>query len=95
MGLLEVGQLVTSKRGRDSGRKYVVVKFYEDGHVDVVDGFARKMSRPKRKNVKHLIVHNARVQGNQLDDKQVRAFIEQHSSVETRGKEGLQDHGQE
>ncbi|NMB02469.1 MAG: KOW domain-containing protein [Firmicutes bacterium] len=94
MGLLEVGQLVTSKRGRDSGRKYVVVKFYDDGHADVVDGLVRKLNRPKRKNVKHLVVHAASVQLEDLDDKAIRDFIERHSCEAEVRKEGLQDHGQ-
>ena len=57
MGLLSVGQLVTSRAGRDSGRKYVVIGFDESGYVLVADGMIRKINRPKRKNIKHLIAH--------------------------------------
>lgn len=88
MGLLEVGQLVTSKMGRDSGKKYVVIGFYDEGHVMVADGFIRKMSRPKRKNIKHLIAHQAGLGANPLEDKVIRQFIEQHSTGETVGEEG-------
>ena len=94
MRLLEVGQLVTSRQGRDLGRKYVVVQFYDDNHVAVADGLVRRTSRPKRKNVKHLIIHDQKLDAGQLDDKTIRAFIEQHSSVEEVRKEVLQDHGQ-
>ncbi|NMB19832.1 MAG: hypothetical protein GX979_03115 [Firmicutes bacterium] len=93
MGLLQVGQLVTSKRGRDSGRKYVVVKFYDDSHVDVADGSVRKLSRPKRKNIKHLVIHDANLRLTELEDKAIRSFIEQHSNEEEARKEGLH-HGQ-
>ncbi|HHT69247.1 MAG TPA: KOW domain-containing RNA-binding protein [Limnochordia bacterium] len=93
MGLLEVGQLVTSKMGRDSGKKYVVIESLPDNHVTVADGFVRKMDRPKRKNVKHLVVHGIKL-GTQMDDKAIRDFIERHSNVENEGEEGSKDHGQ-
>ncbi|HHT90023.1 MAG: KOW domain-containing RNA-binding protein [Bacillota bacterium] len=94
MGLLEIGQLVTSKMGRDSGKKYVVVEFQDDSHVIVADGFVRKLNRPKRKNRKHLVAHNIRLDVEEWDDKAIRDFLEQHSNVEEVGKEGFTDHGQ-
>lgn len=94
MGLMELGQLVTSKMGRDLGRKYVVVEFYDDNHVDVVDGLARKVNRPKRKNVKHLVVHAAILRAEEFDDKAIRRFIELHCNEEQVREEGLTDHGQ-
>lgn len=94
MGLLEVGQLVTSKMGRDSGKKYVVIGFYDQGHVNVADGFVRKMDRPKRKNIRHLIAHEASLGSRGLDDKAIRRFIERHSNEENVGEEGLTGHGQ-
>ena len=94
MGLLKVGQLVTSKMGRDSGKKYVVVESLPDNHVNVADGFVRKMDRPKLKNVKHLVVHGISLRAEKMDDKAIRDFIELHSNVENLGEEGLTDHGQ-
>ncbi|HBN96843.1 MAG TPA: KOW domain-containing protein [Firmicutes bacterium] len=94
MGLLEVGQLVTSKMGRDSGKKYVVVESLNDNQVNVADGFVRKMDRPKRKNGKHLVGHGFSLEVEKMDDKAIRDFIEQHSHVENLGEEGLTDHGQ-
>ncbi|HPT83312.1 MAG TPA: hypothetical protein PLM25_05430 [Limnochordia bacterium] len=85
---------MTSRQGRDLGRKYVVVQLYDDKHVGVADGWARKLNRPKRKNVKHLVIHREKLDAGRLDDKTIRAFIEQHSSVEEVRKEVLQDHGQ-
>ncbi len=94
MGLLKIGQLVTSKMGRDLGKKYVVIEFYDDNHVNVADGFVRKMNRPKRKNVKHLVIHHVSLKVESLDDKVIGDFIEQHSNEERLGEEGLTDHGQ-
>ena len=64
MRLLQVGQLVTSRQGRDLGRKYVVVQFYDDNHVGVADGLVRKVNCPKRKNVKHLVIHRDKLRSN-------------------------------
>ena len=48
-----VGNVVISVAGRDKGRTYLVVSVNEH-KVLVVDGRARKVNNPKRKNVKHL-----------------------------------------
>ena len=48
-----IGQIVSSKAGRDKNYFLVIVK--EDGaSVYVCDGKERPLERPKRKNVKHL-----------------------------------------
>ena len=52
-----VGQVVFSKAGRDKGYPMLVFK-EEDGFVFVVDGKERPLSRPKRKNPKHLRTTN-------------------------------------
>jgi hypothetical protein len=52
-----VGMVVTSRAGRDAGDRYVVVAAAAGDMVLVADGRRRGTGRPKRKNVKHLIVH--------------------------------------
>jgi hypothetical protein len=52
-----VGMVVTSRAGRDAGERYVVVGAAESDMVLVADGRRRGIGRPKRKNVKHLVVH--------------------------------------
>ena len=54
-----IGQLVTSRAGRDRGRPYLVLDVVDDRFVLVADGDLRPAERPKRKNVKHLIFHRA------------------------------------
>lgn len=54
---LQIGRLVTSTAGRDAGRPYVVFKLPADGFVLVVDGDKRPVHRPKRKNPRHLQIH--------------------------------------
>ncbi|MBI3975667.1 MAG: KOW domain-containing RNA-binding protein [Armatimonadetes bacterium] len=52
-----LGRVVTSRAGRDRGDRYVVVAALGVDMVLVSDGARRGMDRPKKKNVKHLIVH--------------------------------------
>jgi large subunit ribosomal protein L14e len=52
-----IGMVVTSRAGRDAGDSYVVVGAAGVDMVLVADGRRRNAGRPKRKNVKHLVVH--------------------------------------
>lgn len=54
---VQLGQLVSSKAGRDKGKYYLAVQIRPDGIVLVADGTGRKMQAPKKKNIKHLVVH--------------------------------------
>ncbi len=54
MNELEIGQLVYSKQGRDKDSVYVVVELIDQDFVKVSDGRKRPLSRPKKKNIKHL-----------------------------------------
>ena len=53
----QVGQLVTSKAGRDAGPQFLVIE-YVGRRVLVADGKARVVQRPKQKNPKHLSLHD-------------------------------------
>ena len=50
---MTIGQVVLVKRGRDKDSWMVVVKI-ENGNLFLVDGRTRKLSRPKKKNIKHV-----------------------------------------
>lgn len=93
MGPLKVGQLVTSKRGRDFGRKYVVIGFYDHNYVQLADGFVRTLERPKRKNIKHLVAHRVGLE-QPPENRAIREFIERHSAEENLGEEGSTRDGQ-
>ena len=57
MDLLELGQVVFSKRGRDRGTAYIVVgMFVESGkqYVYLADGSRRPAEKPKRKKTMHI-----------------------------------------
>lgn len=51
---LGVGSVVYSRAGRDEGRYYMVYEILDDTFVTIVDGHLRKLSKPKKKKLKHL-----------------------------------------
>jgi large subunit ribosomal protein L14e len=51
-----LGRVVYSKAGRDSGRRFVVVKVIDEIYVLISDGGLRKIEKPKKKKIKHLEV---------------------------------------
>mgnify|MGYP000004686975 CR=1 FL=1 len=52
-GDIGIGSVVLSRKGRDKG-DYLMVVSKAHGVVFLADGGARKLSSPKRKNVKHV-----------------------------------------
>lgn len=52
--LVQIGRLVCSMQGRDSGRYYLVVDTVNETKLLLADGEVRKVENPKIKNVKHL-----------------------------------------
>jgi ribosomal protein L14E/L6E/L27E len=55
---ITVGQVVKSRAGRDKGNIFIVLEIIDDKHVLIVDGDTRRLDKPKKKKVKHLIVYN-------------------------------------
>lgn len=51
--MLKAGCVVKSMAGHDKNKFYVIVKL-EGDCVYIADGRARKLGKPKRKNVKHV-----------------------------------------
>ncbi|WP_069650758.1 KOW domain-containing RNA-binding protein [Caloranaerobacter ferrireducens] len=54
---IQIGQVVRSKAGRDKGRVFVVIDILDDKYVSIVDGDLRRLDKPKKKKIKHLIVY--------------------------------------
>jgi len=50
---IQTGQIVRSTNGRDEGQYYLVLSVNEKS-ANLVDGKAKKLSNPKKKNVAHL-----------------------------------------
>lgn len=51
---MELGEIVYSKAGRDSGRYFAVVEIVGEGFVRIADGDVRRIKNAKLKNVRHL-----------------------------------------
>ncbi|GAA0381114.1 KOW domain-containing RNA-binding protein [Bacillus horti] len=52
--ILQIGQLVKIRRGRDAGNYAVVIRIENERFVWIADGDKRRFDRPKIKNVLHL-----------------------------------------
>ncbi len=48
-----IGDIVLSKMGRDSGRHYIVVST-DENYVFICDGDYHKVAKPKKKKMKHV-----------------------------------------
>jgi len=55
---ITIGQVVKSRAGRDKGRVFLVLEIVDDQHVLIVDGDLRKLEKPKKKKLKHLMIYN-------------------------------------
>lgn len=51
-----VGQVVYSKAGRDTGKKFIIVEIIDESNVLVSDGDLRRIEKAKTKKLKHLRV---------------------------------------
>ncbi len=54
MDSLDLGTIVLSRAGRDSGRLFAVVARPEENFRLIADGRSRRIDKPKRKKLKHL-----------------------------------------
>ena len=57
-GELCLGQIVSSKAGRDKDRVFAVVAIIDERYVFIADGDLRKIEKPKKKKVRHLQKYN-------------------------------------
>jgi ribosomal protein L14E/L6E/L27E len=59
---IALGQVVISRAGRDTGKKFVVIRVIDNFFVEVSDGDLRRIEKPKKKKIKHLNSTNDRVE---------------------------------
>ncbi|MCL2630217.1 MAG: KOW domain-containing RNA-binding protein [Firmicutes bacterium] len=53
---IEIGAIVYSIAGRDSGKFFAVLEVVNDSFVKIADGELRRIEKPKLKKIKHLKV---------------------------------------
>lgn len=86
---LTPGQIVKSKMGRDSGR-YFVVLAVDGKYAFIADGDLRKIDKPKKKNIKHLLKLNECVEvvrdkiltGQKISNADLRKALEKYQRRE-------------
>lgn len=78
-----VGRIATSKAGRDKNRSFVIVDMIDADHAAVADGKLRKLSKPKKKKLKHLVlekdsaelIRQKLTEGKQVLDSEIRGSL--------------------
>ncbi len=75
------GRIVRAKAGRDKGGFFVVVDFSER-EAFICDGRRRKISKPKRKNIKHLALTSFVVSPEDIiSDKKLKAVLNKFEPI--------------
>ncbi|MGL6197640.1 MAG: KOW domain-containing RNA-binding protein [Lachnospiraceae bacterium] len=74
MSKYEVGMLVKSKAGHDVGRLYVIIG-PEGEYLYLSDGHFRPLSKPKRKNQKHIQVINKKIDMQNITDADIKKLL--------------------
>lgn len=91
----QVGALVHSLAGRDTGEHYLVVGIVEPNIVLVANGVNRPLQSPKKKNLRHLHVHKSsfaelaeKIRKRQARDEEIaRAIREMVETIDHPGGE--------
>lgn len=78
---LNTGSVVRATAGRDSGGFFVVVSSGDDFCM-IANGKSRRLSAPKRKNIKHLALTKSMIDINDLTDKKLRTLLRTFSENE-------------
>ena len=75
------GSVVRAEAGRDGGGYFVIVEA-DEKYCLIADGKSRKLSSPKRKNIKHIRATNSMIDVNEITDKKLRNMLKQFSEAE-------------
>lgn len=88
----EIGGLCQSKSGRDKDRFYIIEKVLDNDYLLICDGNYKKLSTPKKKNVKHLHICPQKFEaiaeklknGKQVYDSEVYSALKVYNSGKDR-----------
>ena len=91
----DVGRVVLSKQGHDKGRWFVVAGILDERHVLIADGQTRKLTKPKKKQWKHLRAKPVKVEeiaeallgGKTVLDSEIRKALKAFAEEEARKSE--------
>lgn len=87
---INLGQIVYSKAGRDSGKRFILIEVVDQSYVLVADGDLRRIEKPKKKKLKHLELTNYVIDalGEKLNNKlkvtnpEIRKALEAHGTIQ-------------
>lgn len=79
---VENGIVVKATAGRDKGSYYVITEMKEK-YVFIADGKRRKLSLPKRKNLKHVRFTENVIELNDMTDKKLRNVLSRYTAAHT------------
>ncbi len=78
---LKIGSVVIAEAGRDSGDFFAVTAL-DNEYCFIANGKSRKLSSPKRKNIKHIRITDSMIELNDITDKKLRTLLKQFGSCE-------------
>ena len=85
-----LGKVVHSKSGRDKGKYFIVIGIIDAEYVYISDGDLRKIEKPKKKKIKHLVFTNlmaedireAILSDGRISNSKIRKFLKVEDIIE-------------
>lgn len=85
-----LGKVVHSKSGRDKGKYFIVIGIIDAEYVYISDGDLRKIEKPKKKKIKHLVFTNlmaedireAILSDRRISNSKIRKFLKVEDIIE-------------
>ena len=79
-----LGKVVHSKSGRDSDRYFIIVGILNENYVYISDGDLRRIEKPKKKKIKHLVftdilaeeIKELIMEGKNVSNSKIRKFLQ-------------------
>lgn len=75
------GSVVRAEAGRDGGGYFAVINA-DEKYCFIADGKSRKLTHPKRKNIKHIRITDSMIDLNDITDKKLRNTLKQFGKAE-------------
>lgn len=78
---VQTGSVVKACAGRDNGGYFVITEL-QNGYCLIADGKSRRLSSPKRKNIKHISFTDSVIDLNDITDKKLRLRLREIRAAE-------------
>lgn len=79
-----LGKVVHSKSGRDKGKFFIIIGIIDAEYVYISDGDLRKIEKPKKKKIKHLVfkdvlaydIRNTILSDGKISNSKIKKFLQ-------------------